>query len=118
VRRRASSEQRDHPGAKRGQRHAKGDAGSLEVDRSPVAIDPQCFIADDLLERLPAAAQVGKTKVGGIDLNRQRMRQVAEALIALSASATASRPPSSRLGFAHSANRPNRSTVPAESLTT
>src|SRR5208282_1353076 len=30
----------------------------------------QCFIADDLLERLPAAAQVGKTKVGGIDLNR------------------------------------------------
>jgi hypothetical protein len=47
----------------------------------------QCFIADDLLERLPAASQVGKTKVGGIDLNRQRMRQVvAEALIALSAS--------------------------------
>jgi hypothetical protein len=30
----------------------------------------QCFIADDLLERLPAAAQVGKTKVGGIDLNQ------------------------------------------------
>jgi len=46
----------------------------------------QCFIADDLLERLPAASQVGKTKGGGIDLNRQRMRQVAEALIALSAS--------------------------------
>jgi hypothetical protein len=46
----------------------------------------QCFIADDLLERLPAAAQVGKTKVGGIDLNKPRMRLVAEALIALSAS--------------------------------
>jgi hypothetical protein len=46
----------------------------------------QCFIADDLLERLPAASQVGKTKVGGIDLNKPRMRQVAEALIALSAS--------------------------------
>ncbi len=46
----------------------------------------QCFIADDLLERLPAAAQVGKTKVGGIDLNQPRMRLVAEAVIALSAS--------------------------------
>src|SRR5215469_15584943 len=46
----------------------------------------QCFIADDLLERLPAASQVGKTKVGGIDLNKPRMRLVAEAVIALSAS--------------------------------
>ena len=46
----------------------------------------QCFIADDLLEHLPAASRVGKTKVGGIDLNRQRMRLVAEAVIALSAS--------------------------------
>jgi hypothetical protein len=42
----------------------------------------QCFIADDLLERLLAASQVGKTKVGGIDLNKPRMRLVAEALIA------------------------------------
>ena len=46
----------------------------------------QCFIADDMLERLPAASQVGKTKVGGIDLNKPRMRLVAEAVIALSAS--------------------------------
>jgi hypothetical protein len=46
----------------------------------------QCFIADDLLERLPATAQVGKTRVGGIDLNKPRMRLVAEAVIALSAS--------------------------------
>jgi len=46
----------------------------------------QCFIADDLLERLPAASQVGKTKVGGIDLNKPRMHLVAEAVIALSAS--------------------------------
>jgi hypothetical protein len=45
----------------------------------------QCFIADDLLERLPAAAQVGKTKVGGIDLNQPRMCLVAQAVIALSA---------------------------------
>jgi len=35
---------------------------------------------------LPAAAQVGKTKVGGIELNKPRMRRVAEAVITLSAS--------------------------------
>ena len=46
----------------------------------------QCFIANDLLERLPAASQVGKTRVGGIDLNKPRMQLVAQAVIALSAS--------------------------------
>jgi len=46
----------------------------------------QCFIADDMLEQLPAASQVGKTTVGGIDLNKTRMRAVVEAVIALSAS--------------------------------
>lgn len=46
----------------------------------------QCFIADRLLEQLPAPSQVGKTKVGGIDLNKLRMRQVIEAVIALSPS--------------------------------
>jgi hypothetical protein len=45
----------------------------------------QCFIADDMLENLPAASQVGKTLVGGIDLNKSRMRWVVEAVIALSA---------------------------------
>jgi hypothetical protein len=44
----------------------------------------QCFIADDLLERLPLASRVGKTVVGGIDLNKARTRHVVEALIALS----------------------------------
>jgi DNA-binding transcriptional ArsR family regulator len=44
----------------------------------------QCFIADRLLEQLPAPSQVGKTKVGGIDLNKSRMRRVIEAVIALS----------------------------------
>jgi hypothetical protein len=48
-------------------------------------IDP-CFIADRILEQLPAPAQVGKTKVGGIDLNKPRMRWVVEAVIALSPS--------------------------------
>jgi hypothetical protein len=46
----------------------------------------QCFIADRLLEELPAPSSVGKTKVGGIDLNKARMRWVVEALIALCAS--------------------------------
>src|SRR5205814_7231873 len=46
----------------------------------------QCFIADEMLEHLPVASQVGKTIVGGIDLNKARMRQVVEALIALSPS--------------------------------
>src|SRR6201981_489744 len=52
----------------------------------------QCFIADSMLEELPAPSSVGKTKVGGIDLNKARMRLVVEALIALGVS------PSSR-GF-------------------
>src|SRR5215468_184043 len=43
--------------------------------------------ADALLERLPLASRVGKTLVGGIDLNKARMRHVVEALIALSPSA-------------------------------
>ncbi len=46
----------------------------------------QCFIADQTLERLPTASRVGKVMVGGIDLNKSRMRWVAEAVIALSAS--------------------------------
>ena len=46
----------------------------------------QCFIADEMLEHLPLASQVGKTLVGGIDLNTARVRQVVEALIALSPS--------------------------------
>jgi hypothetical protein len=37
-----------------------------------------------MLDHLPVASQVGKTIVGGIDLNKPRMRQVVEALIALS----------------------------------
>jgi hypothetical protein len=46
----------------------------------------QCFIADEMLEQLPTASRVGKTIVGGIDLNKTRMRAVAEAVIALSPS--------------------------------
>jgi hypothetical protein len=44
------------------------------------------FIADDTLERLPASVQMGKTRVGGIDLNKSRMRAALKAVLALSAS--------------------------------
>ena len=44
-----------------------------------------CFIADETLEQLPRSAGVGKSRVGGIDLNQPRMRAVAEAVTALAA---------------------------------
>jgi hypothetical protein len=46
----------------------------------------QCFISDETLEQLPVPSQVGRTKVGGIDFNKARMRWVAEAVLALSPS--------------------------------
>ena len=46
----------------------------------------QCFIGDEMLERLPLPSRVGKSMVGGIDLNKPRLRHVTEAIIALSAS--------------------------------
>jgi len=44
----------------------------------------RCFIADDLLEKLPEPSQVGKARVGGVDYNRWRMRLVMQASLALS----------------------------------
>mgnify|MGYP000193047181 CR=1 FL=1 len=44
-----------------------------------------CFVSDETLENLPQPAQIGQTKVGGIDFNEPRMRRVAEAVLALSA---------------------------------
>jgi hypothetical protein len=60
--------------------------GILERFMNALSCIDQCFIADRMLEQLPAASQVGKTKVGGIDLNKARMRWVVEAVIALSPS--------------------------------
>src|SRR5437588_2059416 len=60
--------------------------GVLERFADALSCIDQCFIADEMLEHLPLASQVGKTLVGGIDLNKARMRQVVEALIALSPS--------------------------------
>ena len=41
-----------------------------------------CFVSDEALEKLPQPAQIGQTKVGGIDLNKPRMRRMAEAVLA------------------------------------
>lgn len=60
--------------------------GILERFMNALSCIDQCFIADRMLEQLPAPSQVGKTTVGGIDLNQPRMRWVIEALIALSPS--------------------------------
>ena len=58
----------------------------LEKFADALSCIDQCFIADEMLEELPTASRVGKTIVGGIDLNKARMRAVIAALIALSAS--------------------------------
>ena len=45
------------------------------------------FIGDDLLDRLPAPARIGATRVGGVDLNKPRIRAALFAVLALSAAA-------------------------------
>jgi hypothetical protein len=42
-----------------------------------------CFLSDDTLERLRAPAQLGNTRVGGIDLELSRMRLTVQAVLAL-----------------------------------
>jgi hypothetical protein len=53
--------------------------GVLERFADALSCIDQCFIADEMLEQLPTASQVGKTIVGGIDLNKPRIRLVVEA---------------------------------------
>jgi hypothetical protein len=43
----------------------------------------RAFVADETLDQLPAPAQLGKTRVGGIDLGQRRMRTVLAAIVAL-----------------------------------
>jgi hypothetical protein len=43
------------------------------------------FVADDVLDTLPLPTQIGATRVGGIDLNRPRMRAALAAVLALTA---------------------------------
>jgi DNA-binding transcriptional ArsR family regulator len=56
------------------------------VDRFTTTLDcvDHTFIADDLLDRLPTPTQLGATRVGGIDLNRPRIRDALAAALALS----------------------------------
>ena len=42
----------------------------LERFMNALSCIDQCFIADSMLEELPTPSRVGKTKVGGIDLNK------------------------------------------------
>jgi hypothetical protein len=58
----------------------------LERFMNALSCIDQCFIADETLEQLPAPVRLGKTRVGGIDFNKPRMRWVARAVLALSAS--------------------------------
>ena len=60
--------------------------GMLERFMEALSCIDQCFIGDETLECLPLASRVGKSMVGGIDLNKPRLRHVAEAVVALSAS--------------------------------
>jgi hypothetical protein len=60
--------------------------GILERFLNAVGCINACFVSDATLEKLPEPAQIGQTRVGGIDLNQPRIRRVAEAVLALSAS--------------------------------
>jgi hypothetical protein len=62
--------------------------GILERFMNALSCIDQCFIADSLLEQLPDPSWIGKTKVGGIDLNKPRIRWVVDAVITLSSSPT------------------------------
>ena len=57
------------------------------VDRFTTTLDcvDTTFIADGLLDRLPAPVQLGATRVGGVDLNKPRIRHALSAVLALSA---------------------------------
>jgi hypothetical protein len=57
------------------------------VDRFTTTLDcvDHTFIGDDLLDRLPAPTQIGATRVGGVDLNKPRIRAALSAVLALSA---------------------------------
>jgi hypothetical protein len=59
--------------------------GILERFLNALGCINACFVGDEALEKLPQPAQIGQTRVGGIDLNKPRMRRVAEAVLALSA---------------------------------
>lgn len=56
------------------------------VDRFVEVLDcvDAAFVEPGLLDRLPESSQVGQARVGGVDLNKARMRAVVESVLALS----------------------------------
>jgi hypothetical protein len=60
--------------------------GMLERFLEVLSCVDQCFVGSTTLEELPVATQVGKTRVGGVDVNRPRMRWVVHAVLALASS--------------------------------
>jgi hypothetical protein len=56
------------------------------VDRFATTLDcgDVTFIGDGLLDQLPLPAQVGTTRVGGVDVNKPRIRAALSAALALS----------------------------------
>jgi hypothetical protein len=59
------------------------------VDRFTTTLDcvDVTYIGDQLLDQLPAPTQLGATRVGGIDLNKPRIRTALAAVLALSPAA-------------------------------
>src|SRR4029077_3527464 len=41
------------------------------------------FLADGVLDQLPTGSRLGATRIGGVDLNKQRMRYALSAVLAL-----------------------------------
>ena len=57
------------------------------VDRFATTLDcvDTTFLGDQLLDQLPLPTQIGQTRVGGVDLNKSRIRAALSAALALSA---------------------------------
>ena len=60
--------------------------GILERFLAVLSCIDACFISDETLGQLPTPSLVAKTRVGGIDFNRLRMRRVVEAILTLASS--------------------------------
>lgn len=59
-------------------------SGMLERFLTTLDCVDVAFISDQMLDQLPQASHLGKTRVGGIDLNNPRIRSLLSATIALS----------------------------------
>ena len=57
------------------------------VDRFRGVLDrvDTTFLGDDILDRLPLPARIGRTRTGGVDLNKPRIRATLHAVVALAA---------------------------------